>query len=184
MVQVSGVRISPRASGLLSTQSDHEPASTPQRARIPMQVFHIIAGPGLVPTTAVWESTMTSLAGCPASSLNSTLKPKAPTATAAEATGRRSPRPTRRHRESSRRCSGQQSNDQPQDQPQQDEPEHAHTKPSERIFQRRTFCRYLCFLGGLSVNYSRTGMGALLELALVVPHRPASRDPISNPRRS
>jgi len=29
---------------------------------------------------------------------------------------------------------------------------------SGAFFQRRTFCRYLCFLGGLSANYSRTGM--------------------------
>ena len=32
---------------------------------------------------------------------------------------------------------------------------------SGAFFQRRTFCRYLCFLGGLSGNYSRTGMVAL-----------------------
>ena len=32
---------------------------------------------------------------------------------------------------------------------------------SGAFFQRRTFCRYLCFLGGLSANYSRTGMVAL-----------------------
>ena len=32
---------------------------------------------------------------------------------------------------------------------------------SGAFFQRRTFCRYLCFLGGLSANYSRTGMLAL-----------------------
>jgi polyferredoxin len=32
---------------------------------------------------------------------------------------------------------------------------------SGAFFQRRTFCRYLCFLGGLSGNYSRTGMLAL-----------------------
>jgi ferredoxin len=29
---------------------------------------------------------------------------------------------------------------------------------SGAFFQRRAFCRYLCFLGGLSANYSRTGM--------------------------
>jgi ferredoxin len=29
---------------------------------------------------------------------------------------------------------------------------------SGALFQRRTFCRYLCFLGGLSGNYSRAGM--------------------------
>ncbi|WP_183408175.1 4Fe-4S binding protein [Nocardioides pocheonensis] len=29
---------------------------------------------------------------------------------------------------------------------------------SGAFFQRRTFCRYLCFLGGLSGNYSRAGM--------------------------
>ena len=29
---------------------------------------------------------------------------------------------------------------------------------SGAFFQRRTFCRYLCFLGGLSANYGRTGM--------------------------
>lgn len=29
---------------------------------------------------------------------------------------------------------------------------------SGALFQRRTFCRYLCFLGGLSGNYARTGM--------------------------
>ena len=29
---------------------------------------------------------------------------------------------------------------------------------SGAFYQRRTFCRYLCFLGGLSGNYSRTGM--------------------------
>ncbi len=29
------------------------------------------------------------------------------------------------------------------------------------IFQRRTFCRYLCFLGGLAGNYARAGMVAL-----------------------
>jgi len=29
---------------------------------------------------------------------------------------------------------------------------------SGAFFQRRTFCRYLCFLGGLSANYSRAGM--------------------------
>jgi polyferredoxin len=29
---------------------------------------------------------------------------------------------------------------------------------SGAFFQRRTFCRYLCFLGGLSGNYARTGM--------------------------
>ena len=32
---------------------------------------------------------------------------------------------------------------------------------SGAFFQRRTFCRYLCFLGGLSANYARTGMVAL-----------------------
>src|SRR5471030_929356 len=32
---------------------------------------------------------------------------------------------------------------------------------SGAFFQRRTFCRYLCFLGGLYANYSRTGMVAL-----------------------
>lgn len=32
---------------------------------------------------------------------------------------------------------------------------------SGAFFQRRTFCRYLCFLGGLSGNYARTGMVAL-----------------------
>ncbi len=32
---------------------------------------------------------------------------------------------------------------------------------SGAFFQRRTFCRYLCFLGGLSANYSRTGMVTL-----------------------
>lgn len=32
---------------------------------------------------------------------------------------------------------------------------------SGAFFQRRTFCRYLCFLGGLSGNYARTGMLAL-----------------------
>ena len=32
---------------------------------------------------------------------------------------------------------------------------------SGALFQRRTFCRYLCFLGGLSGNYARTGMVAL-----------------------
>jgi len=29
---------------------------------------------------------------------------------------------------------------------------------SGAFFQRRTFCRYLCFLGGLAGNYARTGM--------------------------
>ena len=29
------------------------------------------------------------------------------------------------------------------------------------IYQRRAFCRYLCFLGGLAGNYARTGMVAL-----------------------
>ena len=29
---------------------------------------------------------------------------------------------------------------------------------SGAVFQRRTFCRYLCFLGGLSGNYARAGM--------------------------
>ena len=29
---------------------------------------------------------------------------------------------------------------------------------SGAFYQRRTFCRYLCFLGGLSANYARTGM--------------------------
>ena len=29
------------------------------------------------------------------------------------------------------------------------------------FFQRRTFCRYLCFLGGVAGNYARTGMVAL-----------------------
>ena len=29
---------------------------------------------------------------------------------------------------------------------------------SGALFQRRTFCRYLCFLGGLSGNYARAGM--------------------------
>jgi hypothetical protein len=32
---------------------------------------------------------------------------------------------------------------------------------SGAFFQRRTWCRYLCFLGGLSGNYARTGMLAL-----------------------
>ncbi|MFN8073928.1 MAG: 4Fe-4S binding protein [Kineosporiaceae bacterium] len=32
---------------------------------------------------------------------------------------------------------------------------------SGAFFQRRTFCRYLCFLGGLCANYSRTGGVAL-----------------------
>lgn len=32
---------------------------------------------------------------------------------------------------------------------------------SGAFFQRRTFCRYLCFLGGLAGNYARTGMIAL-----------------------
>jgi polyferredoxin len=32
---------------------------------------------------------------------------------------------------------------------------------SGAFFQRRTFCRYLCFLGGLCGNYARTGMVAL-----------------------
>jgi ferredoxin len=32
---------------------------------------------------------------------------------------------------------------------------------SGALFQRRTFCRYLCFLGGLAGNYARTGMVAL-----------------------
>jgi len=32
---------------------------------------------------------------------------------------------------------------------------------SGAFFARRTFCRYLCFLGGLSGNYARTGMVAL-----------------------
>jgi polyferredoxin len=32
---------------------------------------------------------------------------------------------------------------------------------SGAFFQRRTFCRYLCFLGGLSANYARTGIVAL-----------------------
>lgn len=32
---------------------------------------------------------------------------------------------------------------------------------SGAFFQRRTFCRYVCFLGGLSGNYARTGMLAL-----------------------
>lgn len=32
---------------------------------------------------------------------------------------------------------------------------------SGAFFARRTFCRYLCFLGGLSGNYARTGMIAL-----------------------
>lgn len=32
---------------------------------------------------------------------------------------------------------------------------------SGAFFQRRTFCRYLCFLGGLAGNYARTGMLAL-----------------------
>lgn len=30
------------------------------------------------------------------------------------------------------------------------------------LWQRRTFCRYLCFIGGLSGNYARTGMIELL----------------------
>ena len=32
---------------------------------------------------------------------------------------------------------------------------------SGAFFARRTFCRYLCFLGGLSANYARTGIVAL-----------------------
>lgn len=32
---------------------------------------------------------------------------------------------------------------------------------SGAFFQRRTYCRYLCFLGGMSGNYARTGMLAL-----------------------
>jgi len=32
---------------------------------------------------------------------------------------------------------------------------------SGALFRRRMFCRYLCFLGGLSGNYARTGMVAL-----------------------
>jgi polyferredoxin len=32
---------------------------------------------------------------------------------------------------------------------------------SGAFFQRRTFCRYLCFLGGLAGNYARAGMVAL-----------------------
>ena len=32
---------------------------------------------------------------------------------------------------------------------------------SGAFYRRRTFCRYLCFLGGLSANYARTGMVAL-----------------------
>ncbi len=32
---------------------------------------------------------------------------------------------------------------------------------SGALFERRTFCRYLCFLGGLSGNYSRNGMLSL-----------------------
>jgi len=32
---------------------------------------------------------------------------------------------------------------------------------SGAFFQRRTYCRYLCFLGGMSGNYARTGMIAL-----------------------
>jgi ferredoxin len=32
---------------------------------------------------------------------------------------------------------------------------------SGAFFERRTFCRYVCFLGGLSGNYARTGMLAL-----------------------
>jgi hypothetical protein len=32
---------------------------------------------------------------------------------------------------------------------------------SGSFFERRTFCRYVCFLGGLSGNYARTGMLAL-----------------------
>jgi polyferredoxin len=32
---------------------------------------------------------------------------------------------------------------------------------SGSFFERRTFCRYVCFLGGLSANYARTGMLAL-----------------------
>jgi len=32
---------------------------------------------------------------------------------------------------------------------------------SGAFYQRRTFCRYLCFLGGLSANYSRAGMVTL-----------------------
>jgi polyferredoxin len=32
---------------------------------------------------------------------------------------------------------------------------------SGAFFQRRAFCRYLCFLGGLSANYARTGMVTL-----------------------
>ena len=32
---------------------------------------------------------------------------------------------------------------------------------SGALWERRTFCRYLCFLGGLSGNYSQTGMLAL-----------------------
>ena len=32
---------------------------------------------------------------------------------------------------------------------------------SGAFFQRRTYCRYLCFLGGLAGNYARTGMLAL-----------------------
>ena len=32
---------------------------------------------------------------------------------------------------------------------------------SGAFFQRRTFCRYLCFLGGLSGNYAQTGMVSL-----------------------
>jgi polyferredoxin len=32
---------------------------------------------------------------------------------------------------------------------------------SGALFERRTFCRYLCFLGGVASNYSRTGIFAL-----------------------
>jgi polyferredoxin len=32
---------------------------------------------------------------------------------------------------------------------------------SGSFFERRTFCRHICFLGGLAGNYSRTGMLAL-----------------------
>lgn len=38
---------------------------------------------------------------------------------------------------------------------------------SGAFFQRRTFCRYLCFLGGLSGNYARTGMISLRAKAEV-----------------
>jgi hypothetical protein len=132
MVQVSRIRSSPRASGLLSTQSDQE-SSLAMSA--PCQVWCQTA-PAVTRVAAIARERRMAVTSChpgrppgqrvgPA--MSSGRSPRWP------AGGRGSPRPTRRHDESYRRCCrGQQPNDQPHDQPQQDEPEHAHAKPSER----------------------------------------------------